>query len=203
MEKKEGVQRVPYGYFDVKVDSYVQRYKNKRLDFIGGWWSVVGRLSIHSFLQSRTCLRQGPSFSHLALAALWEGEHAKKIGLARGQVGDSGLQLVADVDDGVVGQRDVLVRLPDADPVAGERLLGHAGWHVAPRHADGGGVDAKHLDGGGWFLGAQLECSLQESLALRTWAWDKEKLCRIEQFFGSGSKVLLFQDPDPGSWKKI
>ena len=36
MEKKEGVQRVPYGYFDVKVDSYVQRYKNKRLDFIGG-----------------------------------------------------------------------------------------------------------------------------------------------------------------------
>ena len=34
--KKEGVQRVPYGYFDVKVDSYVQRYKNKRLDFIGG-----------------------------------------------------------------------------------------------------------------------------------------------------------------------
>jgi len=108
---------------------------------------------------------------HLPLAALGEGQHAEEVGLARRQVGQHGLQLVADVDDGVVGLRDVHVGLPDADAIAGERFLGDAGRDVAPGDADRGGVDAEDLDGGGRLLGPQLEGSLQEAFALGTRAW--------------------------------
>ena len=55
---------------------------------------------------------------HFALAALGKGQDAKEIDLAWRQVVDDGLEPVAQVDDGVVGHADVLVRLPDADFVA-------------------------------------------------------------------------------------
>ena len=52
---------------------------------------------------------------HLPLSALRECEHPQVVRLAGGEVVDGGLQLVADVDHGVVGLGYVPVGLPVPD----------------------------------------------------------------------------------------
>ena len=108
-----------------------------------------------------------------------EGQHSEEVSLAWAEISDGGLQLEvvsSDVDGGVVGLRDVLVRLPDSDLVAGQGLLLHGGGDVPPGHPDGGGVDAEDLHSGGRLLGSQLESSLEKSFTLRAGAWKYQNI---------------------------
>ncbi len=82
---------------------------------------------------------------HFALATLRESEDTKEVGLAGGEVVDGSLQPVADVDDRVVGDGDVLVRLPDPDLVPGERFFLDAWRNVSPCHSYRRRIDSKHL----------------------------------------------------------
>ena len=107
---------------------------------------------------------------HFAITSWRIGHDAEVVAFAPRQTSDVGLQLASERHQRVVGLWHILITLPDANFIAGERLLVDTRSDVPPRDPHCGRIDSDDVDGGRRFQWRFLEGTFQETFTLRSFA---------------------------------